>query len=66
MRVRVDVGHRTYLGLCGCGARVLAFTHQEALEQLAAHERLAHEGEQHARDALRQYRERHSDTPLAP
>lgn len=62
MNIRVDVGDRTFLGLCACGARTLAFTHEGALAQLAIHERQAHPGEKHANEALRNWRKRHPDT----
>ena len=58
MRVRVDFGGRTFLGVCECTRRYLAMSHERALERLADHEREVHPGDNHARSALAAYRKR--------
>ncbi len=61
MRARVDVGGRTFLGVCACGHRYLAMSHERALERLVDHERDTHPGDNHARSALWSYRKRHAE-----
>lgn len=63
MRFKVDVSKSSAVGVCACGHRFLALSHERALERLAEHERRTHPGHKHASEALRNYRKRHADTP---
>lgn len=65
MKIKVDVSRRSAVGVCACGSRFLALSHERALERLAAHEQRAHPGDKHARQALIQFRKRHADTPAS-
>lgn len=60
MKLRVDVGGTTFLAVCECGRRYLAFTHLRALERMADHERDTHPDDRNARAALAMYRKRHA------
>lgn len=65
MHIYVDASDVTFVGLCACGTRVLAFSHESALAQLAEHESRAHRGEKNARWAFAQYRHRHAAKPTS-
>lgn len=56
MKVKVDKGPATALGLCACGDRFLALSRLGALERLARHERIMHPDDRHARALLAQHR----------
>lgn len=60
MRVKVDKGGSTCLGLCACGHRFLATTHERALQRLVQHEQDVHPSDRHARAALASWARRHA------
>lgn len=66
MRYRVDAGDPAAgvaVGLCECGRRYLAFDRIGCLARLAAHEKIHHPADKHARAGLAQARRRAGGTP---
>lgn len=60
MKVKVDKGSSTCLGVCACGDRFLAMSHERALQRLVQHEQAVHPTDRHARAAMASWAKRHA------